>query len=287
MENNRRERKRRPSRANVQSEQTQIEYTKPKPFAKKRLIVQLLTVTAIVLAVAVGTSIFFKVDTILVAGAEKYTAYEVEQASGIEIGDHLLFFGQAEAAARIKAQLPYVGTVRFERKLPGTVTIVIEEKTAAYKVKAADGTYWKMTSDGMIVEKAEATDRNTPTIEGLILADPAVGETAVADETQQEGTATGAERLNAATEILHLLELWKPFAAVSQVELTCIDVTDLYALHLLCGEQYRVELGSAEAMGEKMQALKSVFNSADIPQSGVWTLLSEDGTWRILYNSWT
>lgn len=282
MENNRRERKRRPSRANAQSEQTQIEYTKPKPFAKKRLIVQLLTVTAIVLAVAVGTSIFFKVDTILVAGAEKYTAYEIEQASGIEIGDHLLFFGQAEAAARIKAQLPYVGTVRFSVKLPGTVTIIVEEKTVAYAVKSADGTYRNITSDGTVVEKLTDGTRSMPTIDGIVLADPAVGEQAVADETQQEGTATGAERLEAAKEILCQVEKWELFSDVTR-----IDVSDLYAMHLYCGEKYRIELGSREDLSEKFEMIKSVFANENLAESGVFTLFYEDGKWQMRYNPWT
>lgn len=268
-------------RKKEQGEQTQVEYTKPKPFAKRRLIVQLLTVTAVVLAIAVGTSVFFKVDTVLVAGAEKYTAYEVAQAAGIEVGDSLLFFGQGEAAARIKSQLPYVATVRFSVKLPGTVTIIVSEKTVAYAVKAADGTYWKITSDAVVVEKAETIEQNTPTIEGVVLKDPVVGETAIADESQQEGTATGAERLNAATQILQLLELWKP-----REDMTCLDVSDLYSLHLLCADNYRIELGSREDMEEKIKAIKSVFDSADIPNSGVLTLLYKDEKWCVQYNSW-
>lgn len=282
-ENNRdrRTNKSRFPRKKEQNEQAQIEYTKPKPFAKRRLIVQLLTVTAVVLAIAVGTSVFFKVDTVLVAGTEKYTAYEVAQAAGIEVGDSLLFFGQGETAARIKSQLPYVATVRFSVKLPGTVTIIVSEKTVAYAVKAADGTYWKITSDAVVVEKAETIEQNTPTIEGVVLKDPVVGETAIADETQQEGTATGAERLNAATQILQLLERWKP-----REEMTCLDVSDLYSLHLFCTDNYRIELGSREDMEEKIKAIKSVFDSADIPDSGVLTLLYKDEKWCVQYNSW-
>lgn len=282
MENNRRERKRRTSRVKEASEQAQIEYTRPKPFVKKRLIVQLLTVTAIVLAIAVGTSVFFKIDTVTVAGAEKYTAYSVAQASGIEIGDHLLFFGQAEAAARIKAQLPYVGTVRFSVKLPGTVTIIIEEKTVAYAIKATDGTYWNITSDGIVAEKLTDGARSAPVIDGVVLADPAVGEAAVADETQQEGTATGAERLAAAKDILRQVETWELFSDVTR-----IDVSDLYAMHLYCGEKYRIELGGREELNEQFEMIKSVLCNENIADSGVFTLFYADGKWQMKYNPWT
>ena len=134
----------------------EIQYTQPKPFFRNRLIVQLLSITAVVLAVTIGISIFFKVDTVTVTGAAKHSALTIAEASGVESGDSLLFFGRARAASKIKMELPYVDTVRFEVKLPGTVNIIVEEKMVAYALQAADGSWWMMTADGMIAEKTDA-----------------------------------------------------------------------------------------------------------------------------------
>lgn len=258
-----------------------IQYTQPRPFYRNRLLMQLLTVAAVVLAITIGTSIFFKVDTVLITGADKYTAWDVAQASGIETGDSLLFFGRGKAASRIKSALPYVGTVRFEVSLPGTVNIIIEEKTVAYVLEADDGSLWKMTADGMIVEQAQA--QTGATIAGVTLRDPAVGQKAVASETDREGElATGAEHLQAAVDILSLLEYWGLFSDV-----TVIDVTDLYALRLYCGDAYRVELGDRTDMNDKIYAVKAAMLQLEDGSSAVLKLFYEDEIWQVQYNPWT
>ena len=72
-----------------------------------------IMVAVSVVAMLLGMSIFFKVDTITVTGAQKYSEWTVSQASGLEKGDSLLFFGRAGAAGKIIRQLPFVKSVRF------------------------------------------------------------------------------------------------------------------------------------------------------------------------------
>ena len=67
-----------------------------KPFNRKKLTLQLLTVAAVVLAIAIGISIFFKVDTVSISGLDKYSYDTVREAAGILDGDSLLFFSRAE-----------------------------------------------------------------------------------------------------------------------------------------------------------------------------------------------
>ena len=55
---------RRTSRRRAES---QVVYTPPKPFNKLRFLLSLVTVVAIVLALSLGMSIFFKVENILVS----------------------------------------------------------------------------------------------------------------------------------------------------------------------------------------------------------------------------
>lgn len=281
-ENNRNDRRRRRTKKSADKPRQEIEYTQPKPFFRKRLTMQLLTIAAVALAVALGVSIFFQVDTVEVTGAQKYSALSVAEASRIREGDSLLFFGRGQAARRIKDQLPYVGTVRFEIRLPGTVNIVIEEKTVAYALQATDGSWWKMTADGVIVEKVEDEDHIGATVTGVILKDPAVGQKAVADESAQDNvTTTEANRLQAAVDILEQLEAWELFSDV-----TGVDVGDLFALRLYCGSDYRVELGNGQELEEKISVVKSILVDPSAPESGVLKLFYEDGNWQAQYNPW-
>lgn len=278
-----RRRERRTPKNTQQRPKEEIQYTQPKPFLRKRLMIQLLTMAAVVLAVAIGVSVFFQVDEVLVTGASQYSALTVAEASKIETGDSLLFFGRAAAASRIKSALPYVSSVRFEVKLPGTVNIIIEEKLASYAVEAADGSWWKVTSEGKIVEKVENTALTGPTITGVTLKEPEIGKKAVAVEQEGEMvTTTGKEMLNAALKIISKVEKWELFEQVTDV-----DVSDLFGLRLSCTGNYRVELGSEEDLDKKIQAVKSALIVLENNSGGVIKLQEKNGKWEVQYSPWT
>lgn len=263
----------------------EIHYTQPKPFFRNRLIVQLLSVAAVVLAVTVGVSIFFKVDTVTVTGAAKYSAATIAEASQIQAGDSLIFFGRARAAGRIKMSLPYVDTVRFQLKLPGTVNIIVEEKSLAYALQASDGSWWMITADGMVAEQTTAAvAKNAPAIQGVTLLKPVVGEAAMAAESDMvDLTATNADRLKAAVAILAQLEKWELFAPA-----TIIDVSDLFALRVYCDPDYRVELGDLGDLEEKISIVKFALPQLD-GRGGVLKLQynEEAAQWEVLYQPWS
>lgn len=283
--------RRRPTGRKERKPRQEIHYTQPKPFYRKRLIVQLLSIAAVVLAVTIGISIFFKVDTITVTfdgdGQSKYSAATIVDTSDIQSGDSLLFFGRAGAASRIKKALPYVDTVRFDIDLPGTVNIIVTEKPVAYAVQSMDGSWWLMTADGMVVEKAtpEMAERS-PHIEGIILQTPTVGEAAVvAEHAGTSSIATAEDYRKAAIRILTQLETWELFDAVTKV-----DVSDLFALRLYCGEDYRVELGDSGDMQTKIGILKEALDRSELKgRSGVLRMVydEEAGKWGVIYQPWS
>ena len=158
-------------------------YTQPQAFNRNRLLVQLLTVVAVVMALVMGLSVFFKIENIHVSGAEVYSEWAVREASGLTEGDNLLTFSHARSAALIKANLPYVDTVRFGIKLPDTVNIIVKEDDVVYAIKDQNGQWWLMNSEGRIVEMGDNASASDHTqIHGVVLEDPVVDERAVAME---------------------------------------------------------------------------------------------------------
>ena len=121
-----------------------VVYTQPLPFNSSRLLVQLLTVTAVVVALIMGLSVFFKVENVVVHGANVYSAWAIQEASGISEGDNLLTFSRARANGQIQAKLPYVEKSRIGIKLPNTVNIYIEETAVTYAIQTEDGIWWLM-----------------------------------------------------------------------------------------------------------------------------------------------
>ena len=263
-ENSGANRPRRPQKPQPRNTAPEVVVTQPKPFVRRRLLMRLLTILAVVIAIGMGLSIFFKVDTITVTGAQKYSEWTVSQASGLEKGDSLLFFGRAGVAGKIIHQLPYVKSVRFRIDLPGTVNIIIEESPVAYTVADSKGKPWLITSEGRVVEQTDAAA--AAKIIGVTLLDPKVGELAVAAETDTDAivTTTGADRLQAALEICALLEQNEFLGTVASV-----DVASLQAIELWYGQQYQIKLGNTERLDYKIAAVRQAIGQMSNYHTGV------------------
>lgn len=252
-----------------------IIYTQPIAFSRDRLLIQLLTVTAVVAAVVLGMSVFFKVETITVAGAETYSAWAIREASGISEGDSLLTFSKPKASAKIQAELAYVGDVRIGIKLPDTVIIYIEEMDVAYAMESTQGDWWLINSDGRVVEQITSNEANNHTqVLGVRLQDPQQGSNAVAaDEVPQETlasgepvplTVTGAQRLSSALQILKALEANDIVGQAASVDVTSLDDVTLWY-----GSRYEVLLGDTTQMEYKIACMNDTILELSEYQSGI------------------
>jgi len=252
-----------------------IIYTQPQVFNRDRLLLQLLTVTAVVAAMVIGMSLFFKVKTITVAGEETYSKTAVEEASGIKVGDNLLTFSKARASAQIRAKLHYVDNIRIGIKLPDTVIIYIEELDVAYAIESIDGDLWLINSDGRVVEQIN-NDRvgDYTKVEGVTLLDPTVGDQAIAadevpTETLESGepvpiTVTGAQRLTSLLQILKALE-----ANDIVGEAASLDVSELDDIRMWYGSRYEVLLGDTTKMEYKIACMNDAIMQMSDYQSGI------------------
>ena len=100
----------------------------------------------------------------------------------------------------------------------------------------------------------------------------------------EDGIATAADRLKVVVQILSQLEKWQLFAPATR-----IDVSDLFALRLYCGSDYRVELGDSTDMETKIGAVKSALSKPELQgREGVLKLVFNEKTeeWEVHYQSW-
>jgi len=251
-------------------------YTQPATFNRNRLLVQLVTVVAVVVALVLGLSVFFKVEHITVSGEDVYTRSAIVEASGLKEGeDNLLTFSRPRAAALIKANLPYVDTVRFGIKLPDTVNIIVREDEVAYAIKDQNGTWWMMSSEGRVVEMGDNSKASNNTqILGVMLQDPLPDQRGVATEmvtteTMEGGepvpvTTTGAQKLTAALQILQALE---ENGIVGEV--ASVDMSRLEDIILWYGSRYQVNLGDSTNLDYKIACMHDAILQMSEWQSGI------------------
>lgn len=236
----------------------EVVYTAPEPMDRRRLILQVATLAAVVLALFMGCSIFFKVENVVVSGNAKYDAWTVREVSGIEKGESLLTLAKAKACGKITKALPYVKIVRIGITLPDTVNIYIEELDVVYAAQDADDGWWLMTSGGRMVEKTSASVAKTQTVlKGFRLEDPVVNEQAKALEFDPEDlaegetapviTITNQDRLETALTIVTELERRGILGDAASV-----DVEDMGNIELWYGKAYQVKLGDPGDMEKKI-----------------------------------
>ena len=266
-----------------------IVYTQPKPFNRTRLLIQMVSVLAVASAFVLGLSIFFKVETITVSGAETYSPYKIEEASGIKKGDYLLTFGRARASGQITAKLPYIESVRIGIKLPNTVNIDVKEADVAYSIRSDDGDWWLITSEGKVVQQIPGTTSGGyTTVLGVQIENPIPGEQASAleivmgetdptAETTAEGekkeenslleppvTASATMKLKAALRILVALEDNDIVGDAATV-----NVENLEKIELWYGQKYQVNLGNTEQLEYKVACMYDAILQMSEYQNGM------------------
>ena len=248
----------RPRKPDIERE---VIYTPGKPFNRNRLLLQICVVVAVVIAVFLSMSLFFKVETITVSGNSTYGIQAVVNASGILKGDSLLAINDAKVSGHIITELPYVKTVRIGIKLPGTVNIEIEELDVVYSIADDAGQWWLLTSEGRLVEMTDnvgAADRTK--LLGVTITDAAPGRQATAQEapaatTSADATApltppvtiSGSQKLMVALSVLRSLERNNVIG-----KMTSLDVSDMGNIILMYGDQFRIVLGDSSELAYKI-----------------------------------
>ena len=258
-------------------QQTDVVYTQPETFNRRRFILRLAPAAAGVLALLFGMTIFFKVDMekSTVSGTVKYTAWDVWKASGIQDGENLLTLNKERAYSKIKKALPYVDTIRIGIKLPDTVNIEIKELAVTYALEAEDGSWWKIAYDGTVVDKTTAGEADAITkIVGVQIANPKISEKCVAAEAVETETdpsaptkpvtVLGSERLNVVLEILGELEKNGVIG-----EIVSIDVSDMARLQMWYGKRYQINLGDSGDLAKKIFSMKQAIDQRGPYQTGV------------------
>ncbi len=232
---------------------------------------KVLSVLLAAAAIIVACVVFFRVNTIQVAGNVRYTAQEVIDASGVHIGDNLIALPASRVSAAIRAQLPYVEGVTIQRDYPDSLVIRVTERVAAASVDSAEGR-WLISCQGKLLEKDNGTV-NVVRITGLTAVGPYAGGMIQTEETQ-------ALTLDYVKELLGVLESHGMLEQCTALD--CSAATSLtlnygiYRLRLPRGGEYEYYIQLARSALSKGLEEGKIMEG----QSGLLDLTIADGRAR-------
>lgn len=198
---------------------------------KKIIIRTLIGIIFLCVGVILALTLFFNINKIVISGDKVYSDKEIVDASGVNIGDNLIFLSKTVLNEEISSELAYVGSVKIKRRLPSTLEIIVT-KTDAYMAVASDGYYILLDRNGKVLEKELETVGENIVLANLgEISSIKVGETIVLKEEKV------FSKLN---DVLTECE------NVGITEITTVDLSDIYNIKLVYQGRITLELGETD-----------------------------------------
>lgn len=145
---------------------------------------KLLAFLALLVALVMGATVFFRVEDIVVAGNVRYDQQEIVAASGVLPGDNLFGMNKFDTARQIRQKLPYVEGVNIRRGFPDTLIITVTECLPAARVAGEEGE-WLISRSGKVLELAKPVNSAVTRVDGIRIIQPEPGLPLVVRESQQ------------------------------------------------------------------------------------------------------
>ncbi len=223
-----------------------------------------LSIILAAITVVAALTLFFKVETILVTGAGRYSAADIIAASGVETGDNLVLLDRYRVSQRIYTALPYITDVRPKPKFPNTLEIEVTETQAAAAIQGAGG-WWLLSTSGKILEAVDApAAADYLQIKGIQAETPAVSSPAVLPEDSH----LTAERLSALLTALATQE------ALPRAD--ALDCSDSRKLVLDYDGRLQVEMFYNADFDFKITCMLSAVDKLEPNETGILRMTMED-----------
>lgn len=229
---------------------------------------KLLSMLVICGAIIAALTLFFRVDAVLVTGQQRYTEEEVQEASGVALGDNLFLLNKYSVANRIVSALPYIEELRVNRKLPDSLIIEVKECGWPLAVRQ-EGSAWLISKDGKIVEQKNATAAlGCGIIDGCELLAPSVG----------TYIAFSSDYAVQKSSLLSLMGALDEAGVMDQVN--AIHLGDPTTLTMEYGGRFTVQLSYEADYQRKLRALEMILEESGAIQEnmrGTFDMRRDDG----------
>lgn len=238
-----------------------------KKIRKRRLIVFFIFLIILLLCVGIALSltVFFPIEKINISGSKVYTSKQIEDASGVDIGDNLFVLTKSGIEMQLKEKLPYVEKIKLKRQLPDTLNITVTDADE-YACYVVDGKYYTVSKSGWVLKQTAEAPENLFMISGS-KAECNVGSEIVFKEEKEEQL---------------LLELMNTLS-LKKIKTDYIDITDSISLKIGVEGRFTVELGTSNNIEEKINHLNGMLESLGEEKTGkinlsMWTSNNTTGT---------
>lgn len=218
----------------------------------------LITVFLLAVGVALSLTVFFKIESVTVVGADKYPPDEMAAESGINAGDNLFRIDGDSVKRRLLEKYPYVDDVQIRLKLPHSVQLQITQCVPAGALRQGDDILI-ITREGKVLERGLLlVPENIPLITGIYAGQSKPGDMLAG----KEGDTTGAAQNEEIADALLVLDyLFKAAEETGFGEITNVNLSDRYNVKVVYENRLLLNLGTEFDFADKLNFLKEAITN--------------------------
>lgn len=221
-----------------------------KALKKKKIILAILKWLILLMLLAGSItylllSPLFNIINVDVTGNSKISIEQIKSLSQIQIGENIFKIKKKEVINNIKEN-PYIDSVIVSRKLPNTIDIKVEERTATLQLQYANS-YVYLNNQGYMLEISDKKLENAPILKGI----------STKQENIKEGNRLESEDLEKLEIVLSVLESAKSNDVYQNIKQ--IDIKEKNDFILYLDEDKKiVYFGDEKDLSTKMLWIKTM-----------------------------
>lgn len=220
-----------------------------------------LGVLLIVFLFIFGISVFLRIIEIEVTGASEYTAEDICEASGIALGDNMLFMDEKAIERSIRLDKPYVKEVKIIRLPPSAIQIKVTESKALATINYQDG-IMIIDADCRVLKLTDSKPEGLIEIRGFLPDTPIEGSTVKA----QRGSDTSLEHLRNTLEAIEKVGIEK--------DVSYLDISSISKIKFGYLGRFKMILGTVSNVTHRLSLLPDFI-------TGLENTISADDEWNL------
>jgi len=191
---------------------------------------------------------FFNIKEITIEGENRISAKQIENLSGLNIGQNIFNFSKIRVKENIKTN-PYISTVEINRSLPNKISIKVTERIATFMIEIG-GAYVYLDNQGYALELSN---------EKLEL--PIITSLNIDEVTFRPGDRLNNEDLIKLEQVITIVTAMKSNELYDK--LISIDISDTSNYVLQMTDKKTVYLGDTNNLNVKMLYIKKILETEE------------------------
>lgn len=224
-----------------------------------------LLILAVITVAVLSVTVLFPVKSVNVSGSKIYTPTEIVKAGKITQSTNLLILSEDKLTEKIRTELPFVDSVKLEKKLPDSLTIKVTDATEKYCYNYG-GKYYTVSSKNYVLKTYNELPEGMAEIRcGKITCVPG-----------QKINIHDQNAKNTCDKIFVVFEK-------NDIKIDSVDTTDPLNITMKIEGKFEVLLGGNAHMESKCKHLVAMIEKIEDDASGtinlsMWTPDKKEGT---------